>query len=72
MVKERDKLEEKCRKKDLRKVDCDFLTILKYGREFIIQNYLYPVRIYLKSLMSPCKLNQGYLKVAGLFFSKKK
>lgn len=36
------------------------------------QNYLWPLAISLNIRISPLKLNQGYLKAAGLFFSKKK
>jgi hypothetical protein len=38
----------------------------------LIQNALFPVKIYEYNLKSPLKLSQGYLNVAGTFFSKKK
>ena len=36
------------------------------------QNFLWPVKVYLSNRKSPLKLISGYLKVAGLFFSKTK
>jgi|LakMenE18May11ns_1017448.scaffolds.fasta_scaffold9816094_1 hypothetical protein len=36
------------------------------------QNFLLPVKVYMSNRRSPLKLISGYLKVAGLFFSKTK
>lgn len=53
-------------------LDCQYKSLNKEINRNDDQNYLYPISISFTILRSPLKLSQGYLKAAGLFFSKKK